>query len=711
MGTGRLVMLAVGGLLAAAVAFGLRGRRGQLRLLLSLATAGTCGAVALLLAGLLRPDFSLAYVVGHVSRDLPTAYKVAALWAGQEGTLLLWALLLQIAAHGLLSGPTEALDRRRLAASLVTALATMMVGLLLVRSPFAAVDGAVPADGKGLNPLLRNPWMIIHPPVLFVGYALLAAPCAMAVAAFWRGEAQVWIEESRGWLLLAWVALGAGMMLGGYWAYVTLGWGGFWAWDPVENSSLVPWLYATALLHGARVQQKTGAFAKANFVMAATGLLTVLYGSYLTRSGILGDFSVHSFESLGADYNAAWLALMAVPLATVVVVMLTRRRLVDAAALPESSSTLAMAVWLLLGMATMVLLGMSAPLITKLLGEAQAVQPSFYNRTQSVLFLFAAGLLFMALRPEKLWQQVLVAGLAGLAAAMVVKTIQPGYVGTARAGLILLGGGCGAMVAVSGLKLLSSLPLRAWAGVGAALAHAGAAVMVLGAVLSGPGERSEVVALGLEKPTASPTADAEVELAASQETADGKLLLDLRVGDVTHRAQMYETEMGLMRHPAVFHQFVGDIYLEPEELSAGHAHGEEVQLAKEATETVAGLKVTFEAFEMGSGHGGEGTMSVGARLRVDDGSGAQTVVPQFVVGPDGNESPPLLVAGKTIRLTRILAGEGAVVVSIMGPEDAVASPELTVRITRKPWIWLVWLGSIAICGGGLVAMAGRRTGR
>ncbi len=488
MGTGRLVILAVGVLLAAATVFGLRGRRGQLRLLLSLATAGTCGAVALLLAGLLQPDFSLTYVVGHVSRDLPTAYKVAALWAGQEGTLLLWALLLQIAAHGLLGGSAETLERRRLAASLVTALAALMVGLLLIRSPFALVSGAAPEDGQGLNPLLRNPWMIIHPPVLFVGYALLAVPCAMAVAAFWRREPELWIAESRAWLLAAWVALGAGMMLGAYWAYVTLGWGGFWAWDPVENSSLVPWLYATALLHGARVQQKTGAFAVANYVTAATGLLTVLYGSYLTRSGVLGDFSVHSFESLGADYNAAWLVLMAVPLAAVLVALLSRRKAVAVMELPDESGTLGMAVWLLLGMATMVLIGMSAPLITKLLGEAQAVQPSFYNRTQSVLFIVAAGLLYMVLRPAKLWQQILVAGLAGLAAAMVVKTIQPSYQGAARVGLILLGGGCGVMVAVSLLKLLGSLPLRAWPAVGAALAHAGAAVMVLGAVLSGPGK-------------------------------------------------------------------------------------------------------------------------------------------------------------------------------------------------------------------------------
>jgi len=712
MGTGRLLILAVGALLAAATVLGLRGGRGQLRLVLSLATAGTCGAVALLLAGLLRPDFSLEYVHGHVSLDLPVAYKVAALWAGQEGTLLLWMLLLQLCAHGLLGGAPEALERRRLAASLVTALAAMMCALLIVRSPFALVDmtHGVPEDGQGLNPLLRNPWMIIHPPVLFVGYAMLAVPCAMALAAFARREPEAWIDESRGWLLGAWAALGAGMMLGGYWAYVTLGWGGFWAWDPVENSSLVPWLYATALLHGARVQKKTGAFAIANYVIAATGLLTVLYGSYLTRSGVLGDFSVHSFESLGADYNAAWIALMAVPLLTVVAMLLARRKAVKTMALPEDSGTMATAVWLLLGMATMVLIGMSAPLITKLLGEAQAVQPGFYNRTQSVLFIIAAGLLYMILRPEKLWQQVLVAVAAGLAAMMVVKTIQPTYVGAVRAGLILLGGGCGAMTAISLIKLLPSLRLRAWPAVGAAIAHGGAAVMVLGAVLSGPGERSQVVALQVGQPQASEVAAAEVELANSEQTPDDKLLLDLRVGETTHRAQMYQTEMGLMRHPAVFHELTGDTYLEPEELSEGHAHGEEVQLAKQATEEVAGLKITFEAFEMGS-HGSEGSMSVGAKLQVDDGTGPQTVTPQFVVGQDGNDSPPVLVAGKTIRLTRILAGEGAVVVSVLGPEMAMAQPQLTVRITRKPWIWLVWLGSIAIVGGGLVAMAGRRTGQ
>ena len=708
MGTGRLIIDAIGVLLLAAAVFGFTGRRGQLRLLLSLATAATCGALALLLAGLLRPDFSLAYVTGHISLDLPTPYKIAALWAGQEGTILLWVMLLQVAAHGLLSGDTESIERRRLAAALVVALAAGMCALLIVRSPFAHVMGTVPEDGQGLNPLLRNPWMIIHPPVLFVGYALLAVPCAMALAAFWAREPEVWLPEARGWLLAAWVALGAGMMLGAYWAYVTLGWGGFWAWDPVENSSLVPWLYATALLHGLRVQERTGAFKTANYVMALCGLMTVLYGSYLTRSGVLGDFSVHSFESLGADYNAAWLTLMAVPLLTGLGLLFSRRKAVGAAELPESSNTLAMGVWLLLGMATMVLLGMSSPLITKALGQAQAVEPSFYNKTQSVLFIFAAWLIYAIVRPQKLMQQIAVAAVAGLAAFMVVQTVQPAYQGNIRVGLILLGGGCGAMLTVSLIKLAGALPLRAWPAVGAALAHGGAAVMVLGAVLSGPGQQSDVVTLAVGEPQTSAAAGAEVALQNIEHTPDEKMLLDLTVGGETHRAQMYDTQNGLMRHPAVFHRLVGDIYLEPEELAEGGS-GEELQVAKQESGKAGGLTITFEDYDMGS-HGGDGAVSVGARLKVDDGSGAKEVTPQYIVGPEGNDSPPLLVGDRTIRLTKLLVDQKAVVLEVTAPGQAAGQPELVVRITRKPWIWLVWLGSIAICGGGLVAMAGRRTG-
>ena len=380
---GQITIGVAAALALGAVAAGLAGRRAGLTNLILGALCLTVGAMTMLLMALLRHDFGLAYVVRHTSLDLPRAYCFAALWAGQEGTILLWVAMLLAAA---LAVVTRAEAGRRGAGTVLAALAVGFFALLVIRSPFAPVTDGVPPDGQGLNPLLRNPWMIIHPPVLFAGYALLAVPFALAVAGFWRGDIDGWLEAARPWLLAAWFLLGAGMMLGAYWAYITLGWGGFWAWDPVENSSLIPWLFATTFLHAMLLHRRCGAFRRATYVLATLSFATVVYGSYLTRSGVLGEFSVHSFESLGRGYNALWLALLAAPLGAGLGLCCSRRRKSAGEPVPPALNLLAQATWLLALMSVFVLVGTSAPLLTGLLGKSSAVEPTFYNRTQTAFF-------------------------------------------------------------------------------------------------------------------------------------------------------------------------------------------------------------------------------------------------------------------------------------------------------------------------------------
>jgi cytochrome c-type biogenesis protein CcmF len=173
----------------------------------------------------------------------------------------------------------------------------------------------VPPDGRGLNPLLQNFWMVIHPPVLFIGFASMAAPFSLAIAGLWKKDFAILSRQGFPWVLVATSVLGLGIMLGAYWAYGVLGWGGYWGWDPVENSSLVPWLTGIALLHTMLAQLRTGKYARTNIALAIVSFILVIYSTFLTRSGILGDASVHAFTDPGAVVY--WLLLSILVLLTV----------------------------------------------------------------------------------------------------------------------------------------------------------------------------------------------------------------------------------------------------------------------------------------------------------------------------------------------------------------------------------------------------------
>jgi cytochrome c-type biogenesis protein CcmF len=239
-----------------------------------------------------------------------------------------------------------------------------------------------PMDGQGLNPLLQNPWMVIHPPVMFIGYASLGIPFAFAIAALWMQRYDEWTKVSMPWVLLSLGSLGTAIMLGGYWAYETLGWGGYWGWDPVENASLVPWLATLALTHGMLLQRGRGRFRRLNLVLAIASFLLVVYATFLTRSGVLADFSVHSFVDLGITgmlvFNMGFFLLMSVGL------LLYRWREIPAEVGDEPfiSRTIFFVVGILLTIliGVVVLFGTSAPLISRLWGAPAQVGPDFYNR-------------------------------------------------------------------------------------------------------------------------------------------------------------------------------------------------------------------------------------------------------------------------------------------------------------------------------------------
>jgi cytochrome c-type biogenesis protein CcmF len=251
-------------------------------------------ASAVLVGALLQKDFSLTYVYEHTSRELPLAYTLSAFWGGQEGSLLLWLLVLT-------GFSTIAVVLARRSAPTLLAWTVPVLGavitffsflLVAIASPFATQ--AARADGLGLNPSLQNPYMLAHPPLLYLGFVGLTIPFAFAMGALLarRGD-ELWIVVTRRWTLVAWTFLGFGQLLGAHWAYVEVGWGGYFAWDPVENAALMPWLVATAFLHSVMIQEKRGMLKIWNVLLVIGAFALALFGTFLTRSGILS--SIHSF--------------------------------------------------------------------------------------------------------------------------------------------------------------------------------------------------------------------------------------------------------------------------------------------------------------------------------------------------------------------------------------------------------------------------------
>ena len=271
--------------------------------------AVTAASLALVFAAF-RDDFSLAYILHHSNRDLPVQYKFAALWSGQEGSLLFWCWLLS--TYGLVLRLRHKVDTRLVAHASIIIAAVQIFFLLLVNfaaHPFALVAGTIPPDGNGLNPLLQYPEMVIHPPMLYLGYVGMTVPFAFALAALiikYPGEK--WIHITRRWTMVGWAFLTCGVFLGMHWAYAVLGWGGYWGWDPVENASILPWLTGTAFLHSVMMQEKRGMMKVWNMWLIFATFLLSIFGTFLTRSGVVS--SVHAFAQSGiGPWFVAFLSL------------------------------------------------------------------------------------------------------------------------------------------------------------------------------------------------------------------------------------------------------------------------------------------------------------------------------------------------------------------------------------------------------------------
>ena len=364
----------------------------------------TAIAAGVLWSALARRDFSFVYVSEHINHSLPLGYALAAFWGGQEGSLLLWLLILS--GYAALAVWLNRSNRELIAwvVPVLAAVAGFFAFMLcFVSSPFATAPA--PADGAGMVPSLQNPYMLAHPPLLYLGYVGLTIPFAFAMGALLsRRTDERWIVSTRRWTLAAWTFLGVGQLLGAHWAYVEIGWGGYYAWDPVENAALMPWLAATAFLHSVMIQEKRGMLKVWNMVLVALAFNLSIFGTFLTRSGVVN--SIHSFSQ--SPLGGWFLGFIAVCVVFSISLIYLRLPMLRARTKLESlvsrEATFLYNNLLLVAFCLTILWGVTYPLLTEALrGETRSVSKPYYN-----FFLHSFGLpllLLMGIGPLIAWRR------------------------------------------------------------------------------------------------------------------------------------------------------------------------------------------------------------------------------------------------------------------------------------------------------------------
>ncbi len=718
-------------------------------------------------------NFAVKYVVEYSNRAQPSLYILSAFWGGQEGTYLLWLFFNALAGYIIFKkgGPY-----RNHAMAVYSVVNLFFLLILFKLSPFA-LSAVVPADGEGLNPLLRDPWMIVHPPVIFMGYAIVAIPFSLAIAALLKNDYTSWLKRAFPWVAIAALTLGAGNILGGFWAYKTLGWGGFWSWDPVENSSFVPWLIALALLHGLIIERRTGALRRTNLFLAAFLFLLVVYGTFLTRSGVLADFSVHSFTDLGI--NNYLIAFMVATVILSVLPLAIRYRSVPTT--PLNYNYFGREFVLYAGMALLAIFGVvvlvwtSLPLLTKLFGlEPRAADVSTYNHFAVplvILFslivgvapfsqygefrpsafkrklliisglgiLIGIGLFVVILKADLLFGLVLAIVATALGAyllrvdlrrmlipslAVFVLTIVIAAITGVRDYLFLLFLATAAMAATSNaISIVGFFPDR-WKLAGGPLTHFGFGLLLIGIlattafpdsqkIIVGKGESGEAYGLKI-------TYDGML-FDMQHPNNEIKLSIDDHGAISEARPQLYYSErmQGTMRKPYILRSFLADLYMAPEEVQKTEQESDGLVLAKGETKQLGEFKITFNGFSMGQhGDSAASSMKVAAQLTVVSSSDSSGIEPatEHTIGADGQpvlkDLPAEILAaggkGYAVHLSRILADQGQVVLTIPGLTQSGGGERLVLDVSRKPLINLVWGGAFLIILGSILVFIRRR---
>ncbi|MBP9926690.1 MAG: cytochrome c biogenesis protein CcsA, partial [Cyclobacteriaceae bacterium] len=489
---------------------------GNARVAFYVHSAAIIGVIVSLFVIIYQHYFEYHYAYSHSSLHLPGEYMISCFWEGQEGSFLLWLFWQALIGLFLIRTQRNWEAPVMVVFGLVQAfLASMILGIVipflnikLGSSPFILLRDAIddpifslqpdfiPKDGSGLNPLLQNYWMVIHPPTLFLGFALTLVPFAFCMAGLWQKKYSEWIKPALPWALVAGAVLGLGILMGGYWAYETLNFGGYWNWDPVENAVYVPWLVLIASIHTMLIYKNSETALKSSIILNIAVFVLILYSTFLTRSGILGDASVHSFTDLGLSGQL----LIYLLFFTVAAIVLAAFRWKEIPSSDKEASIYSKEFWIFLGATTLCLMGFqvllptSIPVYNSIIelfgGESNLAPPAdqvgFYSKFQLwfgvlVALISGTGQFFWwkRMEKEKLKKEILPPILISLVVfALIIaitKVYQPSYVILTLAGVYLI---------VSNIKVLTSIIKVNVALSGGALAHIGIGMMLLGVMFS-----------------------------------------------------------------------------------------------------------------------------------------------------------------------------------------------------------------------------------
>jgi len=673
-----------------------------------------------LLVLLLRRDFRIEYVSQYSGIELPWFYSLSAFWAGQKGSFLIW-----LVGGSLLGLPLRKAASKMEAPVMATYLLTLL-GLLFIlvrETPFVMLT-TTPTDGSGLNPLLQDPWMVIHPPIMFIGYAASAIPFSFAVAAMVRRKYDDWARLAFPWALGGFLVLGTAILLGGYWAYKTLGWGGYWGWDPVENASLIPWLFGTVLIHGLHMERRKGRYRRANLVFACLPYFAVLYGTFLTRSGVLADFSVHSFVDLGIS---GWLiGLMAFFMGGGIHLLATRLKEVPTEKVEDPmlsrGSFMMMATITLTVCALVVAVGMSAPLITRIVTTPSQVGPSFYNQVNLPIAMLVA--LLLAFVPYLSWRGneggEVVKKVVTAAAFAVVATVLAVYLGVRQPLHVLFVLLAALALATNLQKTIEKVRAGGLRAAGGYLAHVGVGVILLGILASSAYDESAKVTLEQGVP-------AKVEgmtltfnrFIPRQGGEKEKMEVAVVRSDGSHylaypQLFMNDRTQQTMAHPHIHSLLLQDLYISPIEYDPGEpGAGRRLELKKDQEVTVGTTRLRFVGFDLNvQGNALEamqkgGVVAIGAQIDAIRDGRTERIEPiyRFTRNGDTDVQPLELSGGGEIAIAGIDASNKAVQLAVTGFEAVPQGPRarLAVDVTRKPLIKLVWYGLYVVLAGGILS--------
>jgi cytochrome c-type biogenesis protein CcmF len=746
-----LIHLLFGGSLACLLSYflALRGKPQYIpiaRNLYRTVSAGMLVTFCLLMANVVSHSFEYTYVWSYSSRDLPPWYLVASGYAGQEGSFMLWTLWVCLIGVVLL----PYLKRRGWEPQVMVFYSLILVFLfllLVVKNPFSYVwetfakdgipDGFTPPNGKGLNPLLHNIWITIHPPILFTGFAAMSVPFAFAMGAMIKREYQSWIEIALPWTLYGTAILGFGIMLGGFWAYETLGWGGFWGWDPVENSSLIPWLVAVALVHTMLVQRKTGGLVKTNIILAVTAFILVLYSTFLTRSGVLGDTSVHSFVDPG---KFAFILLIGFMITFAIIgygFVIYRRKDIgnkQDSFSPESREfTLSIGSFFVLFSAGIVFIGTSWPLIAEIVGLPKiAIDPSFYNKMHlplAILIMLANGFSLLIRWKAKNLGGVIKKSLFPLALT-VVATAASYWMNVHDIVYLLL-----AFAAWFSLFTNADLALRIlrnkFSSTGAYISHIGVAMLMIGIVFTARYTQIDHIQLVQGVPTPALgyefTFDGREQIEKEYKDRE-KFKFHITVekdGSKNHVAPIlywhdFNKRGAPYKEPGIAWAVAKDVYISPNSIQTiGGAA--EITMTKDQTiplPTDSTTKMTFVTFDMSNmrnGGGAGGTIRPGAII-ITERNGTKhtdTLYSKISMATMEGTPEPLILSGTTQKISFLkinpnkesLQQSEAVFSFVDTSKPVIPLKEVIgVEVSIKPFINFVWFGVIAMVSGFFVAI-------